>query len=126
MTQVTATVNAPSYPVGARPVFTLHIANTGPVACTRDVSRQFRSLIVVAAGSTAPLWSSVDCYSLVTHEVPVLQPGQSVAYSIAWAGRTSAAGCPAKRSSVPAGEYALIGQLGNLSSAPTPFTLTSR
>jgi hypothetical protein len=126
VTQITATAGQSSYPVGAHPVFTLHITNTGPVACARDVSHQFRSLIVVPLGGTAPLWSSTDCYSLVTHEVPVLAPGQAVTYNIAWAGRTSAPGCPARRSSVPAGEYALIGKLGNLSSVPTPFTLTSR
>jgi hypothetical protein len=124
--QVTAVVSAPSYPVGSHPVFTLRIANGGPVACTRDISRQFRSLVLVTAGSTTPLWSSSDCYAVVTHEVPILQPGQAVAYSVRWLGRTSAPGCPGRRGSVPAGEYALIGKLGNLSSAPAPFTLTSR
>jgi hypothetical protein len=125
VTQVTATVGAPTYSVGSRPVFALHIANTGPVACTRDVSHQFRSLVVVPAGAAAPVWSSSDCYSLVTHEVPVLQPGQAVTYSVDWAGRTSAPGCPESRSGVPAGEYAVIGKLGDLTSAPTSFTLTS-
>ncbi|HEY4003694.1 MAG TPA: hypothetical protein VGM60_00690 [Pseudonocardia sp.] len=126
VTQVTATVGAPSYPVGSRPVFTLHITNTGPLACTRDVSHQFRSLVVVAAGTTAPVWSSGDCYSLVTHEVPLLQPGQVVSYSVDWAGRTSAKGCPGSRTVVPPGQYALIGQLGSLTSGPTPFAMTPK
>jgi hypothetical protein len=125
VTLVTATVGAPSYRVGARPVFTLHITNVGPVACTRDVSHQFRALVVVPVGSTAPLWSSSDCYAVVTHEVPLLQPGQAVSYSVDWAGRTSAPGCPGSRTVVPAGQYEVIGKLGNLTGAATPFTLTS-
>lgn len=125
VTQVTATVGAPSYPVGSRPVFTLHITNTGPVPCLRDVSHQLRALTVIPAGGGNPLWSSSDCYSLVTHEVPVLQPGQGVSYSVDWAGRTSAPGCPSGRISVPAGEYAVVGKLGGLTSPPTPFALTS-
>lgn len=122
--QLIAGVSAPSYPVGTRPVFTLHITNTGPVACTRDVSHQFRSLVVVPAGGGNQLWSSSDCYSLVTHEVPLLQPGQVISYNVEWAGRTSAPGCPGSRDAVPPGQYALIAKLGNLASAPTPFTLT--
>jgi hypothetical protein len=125
VTLVTATVSGPSYPVGARPLFTLHITNVGPLACTRDVSHQFRALVVVPVGSTAPLWSSSDCYSVVTHEVPLLQPGQAVAYRVDWAGRTSAPGCPGSRTVVPAGQYDVIGKLGNLTGAATPFTLTS-
>jgi hypothetical protein len=126
VTQVTATVGAPSYVVGTRPVFALHITNTGPVACTRDVSHQLRSLIVVAAGTTTPLWSSSDCYTLLTHEVPVLQPGQVVSYSVDWAGRTSATGCPGGRTVVQPGQYALIGQLGTLTSGPVPFAMTPK
>ncbi len=106
-------------------MFTLHITNVGPLACTRDISHQFRALVVVPAGATTPLWSSSDCYSVVTHEVPLLQPGQAVSYSIDWAGRTSAPGCPGSRGIVPAGQYDVIGKLGNLTGAPTPFTLTS-
>lgn len=123
--QLIAGVSAPSYPVGSRPVFTLHVTNTGPTACTRDVSHQFRSLVVVPAGGGNPLWSSSDCYTLTTHEVPLLQPGQVISYNVDWAGRTSAPGCPRVRTVVPAGQYALIARLGNLASEPTPFALTA-
>lgn len=125
VTLVTATTSAPSYRVGARPVFTLHVTNVGQVACARDVSHQLRALVVVPVGSTTPLWSSSDCYSVVTHDVPVLQPGQAVSYSIDWAGRTSAPGCPGSRTVVSAGAYDVIGKLGGLTGAATPFTLTS-
>jgi hypothetical protein len=106
-------------------VFTLHITNTGPVPCIRDVSHQFRTLAVVPAAGGNTLWSSSDCYSLVTHEIPVLPPGQGVSYSVDWAGRTSAPGCRSGRTNVPAGEYAVIGKLDGLTSPPIPFALTS-
>jgi hypothetical protein len=121
---LTATTDRPSYPVGRRPVFTLHIRNTGTVACTRDVSRPVRDLVVVPAGSTAPLWSDTDCYAVPSHDIPTLAPGQEITYTVTWAGRTSAPGCPAHRTTVGAGQYALIAKLGPLSSAPAPFTLT--
>lgn len=124
-TKITASVGQPSYRVGEQPVFTLHVTNAGAVACTRDISRPLRSLVVVPASGAQPLWSSADCYTVAgPPDVRTLQPGESASYSVTWAGRTSAPGCPAARRTVPAGQYALIGRLGALASAPTPFTLT--
>jgi hypothetical protein len=121
---LTATANQPAYRVGQRPVFTLSVRNKGTVACIRDVSRPLRNLVVVPAGQTAPLWSDTDCYTVPSQDKPTLQPGQSVTFTLNWAGRTSAAGCPVRRTAVPAGSYAVIAKLGALSSAPAPFTLT--
>jgi hypothetical protein len=120
--RVTVTAAQPSYPVGRRPVLTLRITNAGQVACIRDVSRQFRSIQVMAG--TARVWSSSDCYSLSTNEIRTLQPNQSLAYSVAWAGRTSAVGCPAGRTTVPAGQYQLVGHLAGIAGPPTTLTLT--
>ncbi|HEX4701234.1 MAG TPA: hypothetical protein VH352_03820 [Pseudonocardiaceae bacterium] len=120
--RVTVTATQPSYPVGQRPVLTLHITNAGQVACVRDVSRQFRSIQVMAG--TVRLWSSGDCYSLATNEIRTLQPNQSLTYGVAWAGRTSAVGCPANRTTVPAGQYQLVGHLGAIAGPPTTLTLT--
>jgi hypothetical protein len=122
--KVSTTVGQPSYQVGQRPAFTLHIANIGPVACIRDVSRPLRAILVVPVTPGPPLWSSDDCYPEPVHDIRTLQPGQEATYSVAWAGRTSAPGCPAQRSTVPAGNYAVVGQLGPLAGAPTPFSLT--
>jgi hypothetical protein len=123
--KVGATVGQPSYQVGQRPVLTLQITNIGQVACTRDLSHQLRALSVVALAAPAtPLWTSSDCYQATTQEVRTLAPGQVVSYGLTWAGRTSAPGCPAARSTVPAGSYGVIGKLGPLASPPTPFTLT--
>jgi len=122
--KLTVTSAQPSYAVGQRPSLMLHITNGGPVACTRDVSRQYRSILVLSADGTARLWSSSDCYSVTTNEVHLLQPGQTLSYGVTWAGRTSAPGCPGRRTTVPAGTYQLVGQLGSLTGPPATITLT--
>lgn len=121
--RVTVSSDRPAYPVGAHPVLTLHVVNTGPVACVRDVSHQLRTIEVLPAGGTTPVWASDDCYSISTHEIRTLPPGQSLDYGVTWAGRTAAPGCSGHRATVPAGTYELVGRLGNLSGAPTPLTL---
>ena len=121
--KLTISTGQPSYRVGQRPEFTLHIANTGPLPCFRDVSRPLRAIVLTAAGSATPLWSSVDCYATPSHEIPLLAPGQQITYSVIWAGRTSSPGCPLSRKTVPAGSYTLSGHLGPLSGPPTPFIL---
>lgn len=121
--QVVVTAAQPNYLVGQRPFLTLHIANVGPVACVRDVSRQYRSIVLMSADGKTRLWSSNDCYSVNTDEVRTLQPGQGLSYNVAWAGRTSAPGCPAGRTTVPAGTYELVGELGSLVGPPMLITL---
>jgi hypothetical protein len=121
---VTVTSGHPSYQVGDQPVFTLHIANAGAVPCLRDVSRQLRSIELLAANGKTILWSSSYCYTVHTDEIRTLQPKQSLAYSVAWAGRTAAPGCPTNRTTVPAGKYELAGRLGTLIGPRTPLTLS--
>lgn len=107
-------------------MFTLTVTNTGTVACVRDLSRPLRSLRVVPANGGQTLWSSADCYTVAEPaDTRTLRPGQSVGFSVIWAGRTSAPGCPADRGAVPAGQYAVTGRLGALTSAPVPFALTA-
>jgi hypothetical protein len=120
--RVTVTTGQRTYRVGDQPLFTLHIANAGPVPCVRDVSRQLRSIEV--RSGRAILWSSGYCYTLHTNEIRTLRPGRSLAYSVAWAGRTSAPGCPAHRTTVPAGRYELIGRLATVTGPATPLILT--
>lgn len=120
--RVTVTTPRPAYRVGQRPGLTLLVTNVGAVPCFRDVSHQLRSVVLRTTGGVR-LWSSSDCYSLTTHEIPTLAPNQTLSYGVVWYGRTSAPGCPVKRTTVPAGQYELVGQLGNLVGAPTPLTL---
>jgi hypothetical protein len=120
--RVTVTTTQPIYQVGDHIPMTLHIANAGPVPCIRDVSRQFRSILLRTADG-ATLWSSSYCYTVSTHEIRLLQPNQSLSYGIVWPGRTAAPGCPVHRTAVGAGQYALVGLLGDITGPPTPVTI---
>src|SRR5262245_11618970 len=121
--RVAATTDVPSYPVGARPLLRLVVTNAGPVPCTRDVSHQLREILVLGLDGTR-LWSSNDCYGPPGADVRELPPNQPVAFTVNWAGRTSAPGCPLDRDTVQAGSYQVIGKLGALQSQPAPLTLT--
>jgi hypothetical protein len=123
--RLSMTTDKPSYPAGSQPVLTLHVANAGAVTCIRDVSHQLRSIQVRPAGNTTPVWASNDCYSVDTNDLDTLQPGESLSFSVQWAGRTAAPGCPTDRTTVPAGSYEVIGTLGKLVSPPAPLILTA-
>lgn len=124
MLKLVVGVGKPAYRVGERPQLTMVLTNAGPEPCVKDVSRQFRELVVTGRGRTEHrVWSSIDCYPPPSREKPVLRPGQQLRFDLNWAGRTSAPGCPLDRSQVPAGEYQLIGKIGKLTSAPAPFRL---
>lgn len=121
--KVVAGPDAPAYPVGARPLLRLRITNVGPAPCLRDVSRALREILVLAPDGTR-LWSSNDCYGPRQQDVRTLAPNQPVEFTVNWAGRTSAPGCPAGRKAVPPGTYQVVGKLGGLAGPPAPLTLT--
>lgn len=122
--KVSTSTDEPNYAVGERPELTLHVTNISKLTCVRDVSHQLRALRVVPVSAPAnTLWASNDCYLQTNHDVRTLQPGEDAAFSVAWAGRTAGPGCPTDRHTVPAGQYAVIGSLGPINSAPTPFAL---
>jgi hypothetical protein len=121
--KVAAAPDAPSYPVGTRPLLRLLVVNGGPVPCTRDVSRNLREIFVLAQDGTR-LWSSNDCYGPPEQDVRVLPAGQPVEFTVHWAGRTSAPGCPLARRAVTAGTYQVVGRLGAVVGPPAPLTLT--
>lgn len=123
---VTARLGAMHYRVGQHPVMEIVIGNDGQLACTRDISRRLRELTVVSGDGVHRLWSSNDCVAPDPRkDVRLLKAGQRVTFSITWAGRTSAKGCPARRSTVPAGQYYVVAKLGELGSHPTRLQLTS-
>jgi hypothetical protein len=121
--QISAVPDAPSYRVGTRPLLRLRVTNAGPVPCTRDLSRQLREILVLGMDSTR-LWSSNDCYGPPKQDVRVLPVNQPVEFSVHWAGRTSAPGCPLDRKTVQAGTYQVVGRLGGLMSPPAPLAMT--
>jgi hypothetical protein len=120
---VFAETEQPSYRVGAHPQFRLLIANTSAAACYRDVSRSIRELVMTTPDGSR-VWSSNDCYSPPGEDVRLIQPGERLQFTVTWAGRTSAAGCPARRRAVQAGSYLLAGKLGAVTGTPIPLELT--
>lgn len=121
--KVAAQPGAPSYRVGEHPLLRLVVVNAGKVGCTRDLSRKLRELVITTADGKRRLWSSNDCYGPPGTDRRTLAPGKSLEFTVNWAGRTSAPGCPVNRTTVPAGKYRVIGKLGKLGSVPTPLTL---
>ncbi len=105
-------------------VFRSVVTNTGDRACRRDTGALLREL-VVSTPEGRKVWSSDDCHTHTTNEVPLLQPGKEVRNRTTWLGRTSEPGCPLDREVVDAGEYEVVAKLGTLTSKPVPFRLTS-
>ncbi len=122
-TAIAAAPGRTEYRVGAKPVFTLSVTNTGPAACTRDLDARLQELLVFAADGTTRLWSSNDCYPGDSVDVRVLQPAETVSFRVTWAGRSSSPGCAVKRETIQAGDYYVVAKLGPLAGAPTPFRL---
>lgn len=118
-----AQTDKPAYQVGERPVFRLVVTNTGIAPCVRDLAAALQEMAVLSADGAIRLWSSNDCAPGDRDEVRTLAPGEQMTFSISWAGRTSAPGCPEERQTVPAGEYQLVTRLDTVTSAPAPFRL---
>lgn len=121
---VYAETEQPSYRVGQKPLLRLLIANVSQVACYRDVSRSIRELVLTTPDGTR-VWSSNDCHSPPGEEVRLIQPGERLLFTVNWAGRTSAPGCPSRRHTVQAGSYLVTGKLGTVTGTPVPLELTS-
>ena len=122
--RVVAQPGAQSYRVGERPLLRLMVVNTGDVPCTRDVSRQLRELVITTANGGKRLWSSNDCFAPAGVDKRTLRPAETLRFSLNWAGRTSAPGCPVDRTTVEAGRYRVIGKLGELTGPPATLTMT--
>jgi len=122
--RVAARPGVASYRVGERPLLRLVVVNVGKLPCIRDLSRKLREMVITTANGKQRLWSSNDCYGPPGTDRRTLAPGKPVEFTLNWAGRTSAPGCPLQRKTVPPGRYRVIGKLGALAGAPTPLTLT--
>ncbi len=120
---VTAEVDTPSTPAG-RPVrFTIAVANTGPLPCTKEIGRHVRELVVTSADGATRLWSSNDCFVTEGSEVRVMQPGERFTYGLQWAGTTSEPGCR-EHSRLGAGDYLLTALVAGKASNPVIFRVT--
>jgi hypothetical protein len=121
MLGVTAEIDRPEHRVGERPLLRLVVTNTSDQPCVRDLDPVRMEIVVWSADGAERLWSSNDCSNAAGMDLRTLVPGQPVASSVRWAGRTSAPGCPVERSTVPAGQYRVMSRVDDVISAPTPF-----
>lgn len=121
MLGVTAEIDAPEHRVGERPVLRLVIENVADEPCVRDLDSQRQEIVVWSEDLSERLWSSNDCVNAPSTDLRTLVPGQPVAFSVRWAGRTTTPGCAEERTVVPAGSYQVMTRLDDVISPPTPF-----
>ncbi|TQM15802.1 hypothetical protein [Pseudonocardia kunmingensis] len=121
MLAVAAEVDRPEHRVGERPLLRLVVTNVSDQPCVRDLDPERQEIVVWSADGSERLWSSNDCSNAQGVDLRTLVPGQPVASSVRWAGRTSEPGCPLERSTVPAGDYRVMSRVDDVISPPTPF-----
>ena len=124
MIAVRAEVDGPEHRVGERMVLRLVVTNSSTQPCVRDLDPVRQEIVVWSADGSQRLWSSNDCSSAKGADLRTLAPGQPLAFTVRWAGRTSAQGCPERRDTVPAGEYRLLTRVDDVISPPTQFVRT--
>jgi len=113
-----------TYAAGSKPLLGLNVSNLGAVPCFRELDAALQTWGLFAADGTR-LWGSNDCFPEPSvSNIPLLQPGQVVTFTIIWSGRTSEPSCTVPRQTLGAGSYILRGYLGNLVSPDVPFVLT--
>ncbi len=121
MLSVTAEIGEPEHAVGERPTLRLVVVNISDQPCVRDLDGARQEIVVWSGDGADRLWSSNDCVNPTTIDLRTLVPGQPVAFSVRWAGRTTVPGCTQERTVVPAGAYRVMTRVDDLISAPTPF-----
>ncbi len=120
---VKASPDQPSYPAGQEPAFTIVVTNIGTSACERDLGSGLQQVLVYTLEGQR-LWSNVDCFPTTTPDIRTLQPGEQAPFAVKWSATTSEPGCAAPRNPVGPGGYSVVGQLGQLRSAPETFNIT--
>lgn len=114
----------PQYAAGSKPRLGLNVSNISAVACIRDLDVALQTYGLFAADGTR-LWGSRDCYPDPSVPTPqLLQPGQVVAFSVIWSGKTSEPTCSVQRQILGPGSYVLRGYLGNILSPDAVLVLT--
>jgi len=119
---LTASTNAATYRIGAKPQLTMKLTNVGTRPCRRDLGPPATELIITSG--TAHTWSTDDCEPGGAPVISLLQPRESRTFVIPWSGRRSLAKCAGDRPVATAGTYRLQARLGSLRSDYAVFHLT--
>ena len=118
--RLAVTSDAPSYPVGASPHFTMTITNTSAAPCTRDLGSKVVSFRVISG--SARTWDSDDCSHGNGSAPTRLAPGAPrQVFGLTWSGKRSQPGCPTPREQASAGTYQVSGTVGTLTSPRVVF-----
>jgi len=121
---LTAVLANGSFPVGTKPDLGVSVQNVGDLPCVQDVSGSLQQFEVFTKAG-AHVWSTQDCFPGTGTELRVFQPGETVQYSVIWAGTTSTPGCVGTRTAAPAGDYSVQARIGSLASPKLPFRITA-
>ncbi|MDP9239658.1 MAG: hypothetical protein M3O55_03325 [Actinomycetota bacterium] len=119
---LTATTDARTYRVGAKPQLTMKLTNVGTRPCRRDLGPPATELIITSG--PAHTWSTDDCEPGGAPVITLLQPRESRTFVIPWSGRRSLPRCAGARPLATAGTYRLQARLGGLRSEFAVFHLT--
>ncbi|WP_072686862.1 hypothetical protein [Rhodococcus marinonascens] len=118
----------PTYQAGDEPSFTTVITNIGTETCDRDLGSSLQQVLVYTIDGAVRLWSNIDCYPQSDADMRSLAPGEQAQFTVVWSATTSAPDCleqpEPQRDPVAPGAYTVVGQLGQLRSAPEPFNLS--
>ena len=115
-----AATDSPSYAVGASPVLSLLVRNTGTTPCRRDLGSGAVELRVYSGADR--IWSSDDCGAARGSDPRTLAVGASRSVRLSWSGRRSRQGCTGPRTLAVAGTYQLRARVGGLSRDGATFT----
>lgn len=119
--EVTVVTDAPIYPAGELPKFTLAVKNVGTSPCSQDVGSSALELRVSSGGSK--IWSSDDCNPSGESRIKDLKPGERFLQTVPWDRLESAPGCPTPQEEAPPGDYQVLARDLEQFSEPVPFAL---
>ncbi|MCQ4117585.1 hypothetical protein [Rhodococcus tibetensis] len=118
----------PTYLPGEEPSFTTVVTNIGTTPCQRDLGSSLQQVLVYTIDGSVRLWSNIDCFPQSAADLRTLAPGEQAQFTVKWSAKTSAPDCltqpEPQRDPVGPGAYTVVGQLGQLRSAPEPFNLS--
>lgn len=118
----TLAADAPSYPAGATPTFTVTLSNTGDSACTVDAGLGNQALVITSGADR--IWSSADCPSEASGErLLLMAPGAAEAMPVAWPRVRSAEGCAGDLPEPRPGTYTAVAVVAGVQSGQVVFEL---
>jgi len=118
---VSATTGKPTYAVGAEPVLSLQVVNTGTAACTQNLADS--QIVLTVYNGLSRVWGSHDCEIEPGTDLRTLTVDAPVLISIVWSERSSEPDCAGVRQSVGAGSYTLIPALSGHSGKAAQFAI---